>query len=120
MCFGSGIAAVVAAEVVWLRRAREELEEIAATIAIENSAAAERLIFRLAGRATHLAEYPRMGPRRRAVGASARILVERPYLLLYRTIPDSDEEDILRVEIVSLVDSRRDPDGRSEAKRLRC
>ncbi|GJD94036.1 hypothetical protein OCOJLMKI_1236 [Methylobacterium iners] len=37
-----------------------------------------------------------------------RILVEPPYLILYETIPDTDEGDLTELEIVRVVDGRRD------------
>ena len=36
------------------------------------------------------------------------MLVESPYLLLYRVEPDSDQGPVERVEIVCVVDGRRD------------
>jgi len=36
------------------------------------------------------------------------MLVERPYLLLYETIPDTDLGPVQAVEIVRVVDGRRD------------
>jgi toxin ParE1/3/4 len=36
------------------------------------------------------------------------MLVERPYLLLYRTEPDADEGRIADVQIIRVVDGRRD------------
>jgi toxin ParE1/3/4 len=37
-----------------------------------------------------------------------RMLVEAPYLLLYRTAHDTDEGPIGAVEIIRVVDGRRD------------
>ena len=37
-----------------------------------------------------------------------RVLVEGPYLILFETHPDTDEGPIDRVEIVRVVDGRRD------------
>jgi toxin ParE1/3/4 len=36
------------------------------------------------------------------------MLVERPYLILFETHPDSDEGPVDEVEIVRIVDGRRD------------
>lgn len=40
--------------------------------------------------------------------AAARALVERPYLILYETHPDTNEGPVDWVEIVRVVDGRRD------------
>jgi toxin ParE1/3/4 len=39
------------------------------------------------------------------------MLVEAPYLLLYRTDPDTEEGPVGAVEIVRIVDGRRDLSG---------
>lgn len=96
------------AEVVWLRSARQELEEIAAYIAVDSEAAAKRLVQRLNRKAGLLSDFPRLGPRRSDIGLSMRMLLEGPYLLLYRTVPDDDDAEVVEVEIVSVVDGRRD------------
>jgi toxin ParE1/3/4 len=49
-----------------------------------------------------------MGPRRPDIHPAARILLEGPYLILYRTQPDTDDGPISEVEIVRVVDGRRD------------
>jgi toxin ParE1/3/4 len=49
-----------------------------------------------------------MGVRRSDIRAAARMLVEAPYVILYETIPDSDEGPVAAVEIVRVVDGRRD------------
>ena len=55
-----------------------------------------------------LVNHPRMGPRRQDIHPAARILLEGPYLILYRTQPDTDDGPISEVEIVRVVDGRRD------------
>ena len=50
---------------------------------------------------------PRIGERRPDIGRSARMLIETPYLLLYRTDSDTDEGPIDTVEIIRIVDGRR-------------
>ena len=40
-----------------------------------------------------------------------RMLVESPYLLLYSTHPDTDEGPLSAVEIIRVVDARRDLRG---------
>lgn len=55
-----------------------------------------------------LIEHPRPGERHPEIFRSARMLVEAPYVILYETSPDSDEGDIHTIEIVRVVDGRRD------------
>ena len=55
-----------------------------------------------------LAAYPRLGPRRHDIRSGTRVLVEGPYLILYETHPDTDDGPIDEVEIVRVVDGRRD------------
>jgi len=52
-----------------------------------------------------------MGVRRSDIRPSMRMLVEAPYLILYRTDPDSDEGPIEAVEIIRVIDGRRDLAG---------
>jgi toxin ParE1/3/4 len=52
-----------------------------------------------------------MGVRRPDIRPALRMLVEAPYLLLYRTDPDTDEGAIDAVEIVRALDGRRDMGG---------
>jgi len=55
-----------------------------------------------------LAIYPRLGPRRPDIAPSARVLVEGRYLVIYEHHPNSDSGPINIVEIVTVVDGRRD------------
>ena len=41
----------------------------------------------------------------------ARVLVETPYLILYETVPDTDDGPLTGVAIVTVVDGRRDLTG---------
>ncbi|KQP86232.1 plasmid stabilization protein [Methylobacterium sp. Leaf119] len=99
---------VVAAEVVWSRLARTDLLDIYVSIGSHDPAAAERLYDRIEERARQLALQPRMGPRRPEIRPSTRILVETPFLILYETIPDTDDAPVREVEIVRVLDGRRD------------
>ena len=74
----------------------------------QQPAAAERYFDRIEAKAELLKSQPRMGVRRSDIRPSMRMLVEAPYLLLYRTDPDIDEGPISAVEIVRVVDGRRD------------
>ena len=80
-------------------------------IGLEQPAAAERYFDRIEGKARLLKSQPRMGVRRSDIRPSMRMLVEAPYLILYRTDPDTDEGSVTTVEIVRVIDGRRDLRG---------
>lgn len=98
----------VSIDVVWSERALSELVELVSWIKVQRPTAAERILTKLRARAQSLSQHPRMGPRRPEIGPRVRWLVEKPYLILYRTVPDDDDQEVVSVEIVSLVDGRRD------------
>lgn len=39
---------------------------------------------------------------------TTRVLMERPYLILYETHPNSDDAPVETVEVVRVIDGRRD------------
>jgi toxin ParE1/3/4 len=88
--------------------AERDLEDIWLTIAADNPTAATRMVRAIGARIDRLAEHPRLGPRRRDLRPTARVLVEGPYLILFETHPDTDEGPVDQVEIVRVVDGRRD------------
>jgi toxin ParE1/3/4 len=92
---------------VWTPQAREDLIEIYIYIGLDNPSAAERIFDALEARVKLLADNPRLGARRPEIRPSTRMLVEGEYLVLYETHPDSDEDGIDAVEIVRIVDGRR-------------
>lgn len=94
-------------DLVWTPQAREDLIEIYTYIALDNPSAAERIFDAIEAKAMQLADYPRLGVRRPEIRPSTRILVERMYLILYETHPESDDGKIDSVEIVRIVDGRR-------------
>jgi toxin ParE1/3/4 len=96
------------ANLVWRPRAREDLIDIYEFIALDDQAAAERLITSIETTAAVLARYPRLGPRRPNIRESTRVFVEGAYPILYETHPDTDEGPIDSVEIVRFVDGRRE------------
>lgn len=98
-------------DVYWSKLARETLLDIYVAIGLDNPAAAERIYDRIEARARQLADQPRMGPRRPDIRPEMRLLVESPYLILYEIMPDTDNGPVRRVEIVSIVDGRRDLSG---------
>jgi toxin ParE1/3/4 len=95
-------------ELVWSNQARTDLMEIYVMIGLEQPAAAERYFDRIDEKARLLKSQPRMGVRRSDIRPSMRMLVEAPYLILYRTDPDTDEGSVNAVEIVRVIDGRRD------------
>ena len=81
--------------------------EIYTYIGFDNPSAAERVFDAIKAKADSLAGYPRMGVRRPDIRPSTRMLIEGPYLILYETHPDSDDGPIDEVELVRIVDGRR-------------
>jgi toxin ParE1/3/4 len=96
------------AELIWSNQARNDLLEIYVLIGLEQPRAAERYFDRIEAKAELLRSQPRMGVRRSDIRPSMRMLVEAPYLLLYRTDPDTDEGPLRAVEIIRVIDGRRD------------
>jgi toxin ParE1/3/4 len=95
-------------ELVWVPRAREDLLDIYITIGFDNPDAAERFYDTIEARANTLVQHPHLGPRRPDIRPATRVLVEGPYLILYEIHPDADEGRIDRVDIIRVVDGRRD------------
>jgi toxin ParE1/3/4 len=95
-------------ELIWLPDAEADLIEIYLTIALDNQSAAERVYAAMKERAALLAEYPRMGQRRRELAPPARALVVGAYLILYKTYPDSDDMPVERIDVVRVVHGSRD------------
>src|SRR6202035_4061722 len=98
----------MAANLIWRPQAREDLLLIYEFVGLDNPAAAERLFTSIEDKTTLLIHHPRIGPRRPDIRPATRILLEGPYLILYETHPDSDDGPIAEVEIVRVVDGRRD------------
>lgn len=94
--------------VVWSAQAREDLLNLYMLIGIEQPAAAERYFDRIEGKVQLLKSQPRIGVRRPDIRPSTRMLVEAPYLILYETFPDTDEGPLEALEIVRIVDGRRE------------
>jgi len=49
-----------------------------------------------------------MGSRRPEIRPGVRIIIERPYLIIYEVRPDTDDHPVKTVEIIGVVDGRRD------------
>jgi len=94
-------------ELLWTPQAEEDLLDIYYFIALDNPEAADRILAGLQSRVEMLARNPRLCLRRPDIRPSTRVLVEGPYLVLYETHPDTDEGPINAVEIVRIVDGRR-------------
>jgi toxin ParE1/3/4 len=88
--------------------AEGDLEDIWLAIAADNPAAATNVLQSLGKRIDRLAAYPRLGPRRPEIRTNVRVLVEDHYLVLYETHPDTDDRPVDLVEIVRVIDGRRD------------
>jgi toxin ParE1/3/4 len=89
-------------------QAREDLLDIYVTIGLDNPAAAERIYTAIEHRILFLIDQPHLGVRRPEIAPSARLLIERPYLVLYETIPNSDSGPVKAVEIVRILHGHRD------------
>lgn len=98
----------MAPKLIWTPQARADLIDIYLTIGAEQLAAAERYLTRMEHKAELLVDQPRLGVRKPEIHPSARMLIENPYVLLYETEPDSDDGPISVVEIVRVLDGRRD------------
>jgi toxin ParE1/3/4 len=94
-------------KLVWTPVARSDVKKIYVEIAKDQPESAERYFKRFRRKAEHLCDQPRLGQRRPEIFASARMLVEAPYVILYETFPDDDDADIRTVTIVRVIDGRR-------------
>ncbi len=93
---------------IWQPQALQDVREIYIRIGLEQPQAAERFFDAFERKARLLLEQPRLGMRRPEIRPSARMLVEAPFVMLYETVPDSDDGVIDTVNIVRVVDGRRD------------
>lgn len=91
----------------WTAQAREDLIDIYTYIAFDSPSAAERVFDSVRRRLELLIDHPRLGARHPEIRPSTRMLIEGAYLILYETHPDSDDGTINEVEIVRIVDGRR-------------
>ena len=96
------------ARLLWTPKARADVKAIYVDIGREQPKAAEKYFERFRYKVELLKEHPRLGERHPEIFRTARMLVEAPYVILYETMPDTDDGDIHTVEIVRVVDGRRD------------
>ena len=92
----------------WTPQAESDLVEIYVLIGLERPAVAERYYDRLRDKARILRDHPRLGTRLPDIGPGARIMVEHPYLLVYRIHPDDEDAPAAEVEIIRVIEGRRD------------
>ncbi|MER8916730.1 type II toxin-antitoxin system RelE/ParE family toxin [Mesorhizobium sp. M0761] len=84
-------------------RASQDLRDIWHTTAADNEKAADRLLMRIFERLELAAQHPKMGSARPELSATARVLVEGRYIIIYEPQPDG-------VIAVAIVHGMRDPD----------
>jgi toxin ParE1/3/4 len=82
-------------------KAEQDLREIWRGIAPDNEAAADALLMRIFDKAELAAQQPLMGSSRPELSASARILIEGNYILIYEPMPYG-------IFVVSIVHGARD------------
>ncbi len=92
----------------WSPKAEEDLLDIYVTIGLENISAADRIYDKLKSKALTLIDAPRMGVERSDISLSARILIEKNYLIFYQIKPNDENADVTDIEIIRIVDGRRD------------
>ncbi len=76
------------AKCVFSPRAEEDLRDIWRSIAPDNPRAADALLIRIFEKAELAAEHPHMGAARPEISATARILIEGRYIIIYDPMPD--------------------------------
>lgn len=81
--------------------ARQDLLEIWVNIALDNPAAADRVVDRLEAVCVNLCAHPNLGRARPEIGEGARALVIDHWLALYTVEPDG-------VQVVRVIDGARD------------
>ncbi|MBZ9722598.1 type II toxin-antitoxin system RelE/ParE family toxin [Mesorhizobium sp. CO1-1-11] len=84
-------------------RASQDLRDIWHTIAIENEKAADKLLMRIFDKMELAAGHPKMGSARPELSATARVLIEGRYIVIYEPQPDG-------VLVVAIVHGMRDPE----------
>ena len=85
-------------------RAAEDLIELWTHIAVEDPAAADRMLDLIEAKLARLAVNPRLGPARADIAEGFRLFPVRRYVILYRAIPDG-------IEVVRVVHGMRHLSG---------
>ena len=81
-------------------RAAEDIIELWANIAIDDPAAADRMLDAIEDKLSKLAANPRLGPARPDTAKHFRLSPIRRYIILYRALPDG-------IEVVRVVHGMR-------------
>lgn len=84
------------------RRAEDDIRSIYRTIAHDNPRAADDVFNRIMDRIEAAAAHPGIGAPRPELGKDARILVESPYIVIYRP-------DRIGIYVAAVVHGARDP-----------
>jgi toxin ParE1/3/4 len=84
-------------------RASQDLRDIWHTIAIDNEKAADKLLMRIFEKLDLASQHPKIGPARPELSATARVLIEGRYIIIYEPQPDG-------VLVVAVVHGMRDPE----------
>ena len=84
-------------------RASQDLRDIWHTIAIDNEKAADKLLMHIFDKLELAAQHPKMGVARPELSATARMLIEGRYIVIYEPQPDG-------VLAVAIVHGMRDPE----------
>ncbi len=92
-------------DIVISHRAREDFKRIWQYIALDNEAAADRLLLAIETKIERLRDFPGIGTPRDEIRPGARTLVHGAYLILYEHDDAADQ-----VEIVAVVEGMRDLD----------
>ncbi|TCS15507.1 type II toxin-antitoxin system RelE/ParE family toxin [Caulobacter sp. BK020] len=95
--------------VVRTPKANADLDDTWLQVALDNMAAADRLIDRIVARCQALGDNPRLGPARSEIAPEARMLVIGGYLALYRILGAD-------IQIVRVVHGARRLEGLFEAQ----
>ncbi len=90
-------------DIVVSRRAREDFKRIWLYVALDNEAAADRLLLAIDGKIERLRTFPEIGGSRDDIRPGVRALVHGSYLVLYEFHAETDT-----VEIVAVVEGMRD------------
>ncbi len=90
------------ADLIVSPRAQGDISDIWLSIAIDNEPAADRLVERLFRKAELATNHPLMGAARPELSATARILVEGRYVMIYEPLPAG-------IRLVAVVHGMRDP-----------
>ena len=94
-------------EIAWTEPAAEQLEKIHDFIAVDNPAAAQRVVAKIIARVEKLKTTPRIGVVYRKAGKHpVRKIVSGKYRIFYRVIEDARQVEILLV----WHGARREPD----------